>query len=643
MAEDAFAFEGLLHLGAGGGEFLALGDEGEHDRERPAVGGADERLKLHPHDAGLVEPDAHRPPAEGRVGLVGGCHVGQHLVGADVERAEGDALALGGVHHAGVELAEFGALGHVVADEELQLGPEEAHALGAGAVEAGQVGHETGVHQERNARAADGLGGLVADRGVAFLGLGGHRHLVAEGVHDGFVGPQVGDALVAVDEDQVAVQRLGGDALGMDDERDGERPGDDGGVAADGAFLEHDPLEPAAVVEQFGGADIAGDQDRVGRHFGAGFVALPGEDTQEAVRQVVEVVEPVAEVGVGDLGHAGAGGGLFLFDSRLGREAAGDVFLHPAHPALGIGEHAVGFEDLELFAVAGLGVREHPVDADAEFVDGGGELFHLAMRVVGDGIGDDDAGVVQPDMALGRAFLAGGAVEENGLLVARLHGGAFADEGAEFGHLGDHHGHDLDGVDLLLGEDAGLFRLHDQHAEGFAESLDGDAQHGAISLFPGFRHVAEAAGARRVIGVDDVAALGDAADEAFAEAHAGLVDGLGLEALGGAELERVLVAEEVDRADLAMHLFGDQPRDAVKARLAGRVLGHHRAQAAEHLPAVGLMFLRCSHALCGTCPSGGPILSSRRRNVRPPFPIRRHHAGLGPRVPYISGRSARKS
>ena len=58
------------------------------------------------------------------------------------------------------------------------------------------------------------VAGRSRERGVAFLRLGLHGDLVAEGAGDGFLGAQVDDALIAVDKDRVAVQRLGGDAFG---------------------------------------------------------------------------------------------------------------------------------------------------------------------------------------------------------------------------------------------------------------------------------------------------------------------------------------------------------------------------------------------------------------------------------------------
>jgi hypothetical protein len=63
-------------------------------------------------------------------------------------------------------------------------------------------------------RAALCGGGQGAQAGIAFLRLGLHGDLVAEGAGDGFLGAQVDDALIAIDKDVVAVQGLGRDALG---------------------------------------------------------------------------------------------------------------------------------------------------------------------------------------------------------------------------------------------------------------------------------------------------------------------------------------------------------------------------------------------------------------------------------------------
>ncbi len=126
-------------------------------------------------------------------------------------------------------------------------------------------------------------------------------------------------------------------------------------------------------------------------------------------------------------------------------------------------------------------------------------------------------------MAFGSTLLCSGAADQDGLLVAGREGGSFALEGAQFGHFGQHHGDDFEGVDLVAGEFAGLAGLDDEHAQFFAKALDGDAEEGGIDLLAGFGHEAEALFLRSVGGVDDAAGAGDAADQTFAEFHAGLV------------------------------------------------------------------------------------------------------------------------
>ena len=142
-------------------------------------------------------------------------------------------------------------------------------------LQAGQVGHQARVHVQLDGGAAERLRRLVAEAGIALLRLGLHRHLVAEGVDDAVLGAQVDDALVAVDQDLVAVQRLGGDAARVEHQRDRPGAGDDRGVAADRPLFQHHAPQAAAVFQKFARADVARDEDRVVGQFGAG-VASPG-------------------------------------------------------------------------------------------------------------------------------------------------------------------------------------------------------------------------------------------------------------------------------------------------------------------------------------------------------------------------------
>ena len=89
--------------------------------------------------AGPVEPDANGPPAERRIFLLEPLHIGQHLVAADVERAESDRAVAGRVEHGAVKRLLRGQAGKARGEHELQFGAEQSDRLRAGLVEMRQV------------------------------------------------------------------------------------------------------------------------------------------------------------------------------------------------------------------------------------------------------------------------------------------------------------------------------------------------------------------------------------------------------------------------------------------------------------------------------------------------------------------------
>ena len=85
----------------------------------------------------------------------------------------------------------------------------------------------------------------------------------------------------------------------------------------------------------------------------------------------------------------------------------------------------------------------------------------------------------------------------------------------------------------------------------------------------------------RVRLVDRHGQLGAAPDQTLAALHEGVVHGARVEALGGEQLERAVLALEVDRAHLGHHQAGDLAHDLVEPRLAVGRLGHDLPQAAH--------------------------------------------------------------
>ena len=374
---------------------------------------------------------------------------------------------------------------------ELQLGAEQADAGGAGLLDVRQVDREAGIDHQRDLLAVLGDAGLVAQREILQLPARAQPHPLDIGrLHVGRR-PHVHVAGRAVDDDGVAGV---GDAGGIGDlahRRDAERAGDDRDMRIGAAFLEDEPAQAlAVVVEQRRRPHGAGDQDGVFRQpVARRRVVLADELVHQPVGELVEVVQAFAQIGVGDAQHARAGVRLHALDRGFGGEAGHHRFLEPVLPAAVIGEHAVGFEHVAVLAAVGdLAALEQHVEVRPHGLDRGFEPLQLLRHVVGDEIGDDDARLVQHDVAERDAV-----VERDAGEVQRPAGGGLGaglGDGRELArgdHLGEHHRGGLQRLLFLLGIGAPRPVLHHQHAERIAGAQDRHAEEGVVDLFAGLR------------------------------------------------------------------------------------------------------------------------------------------------------------
>ena len=102
---------------------------------------------------------------------------------------------------------------------------------------------------------------------------------------------------------------------------------------------------------------------------------------QQAVGEIVEIVQALAQIGIGLAQHAGAVVGLHALDGGLGGEARGHRLAHAPEPALVVGEHAEGFEHLPVLAVMGdVAALDQLVDGGAHLADGRVEALELRPR-----------------------------------------------------------------------------------------------------------------------------------------------------------------------------------------------------------------------------------------------------------------------
>ena len=143
-----------------------------------------------------------------------------------------------------------------------------------------------------------------------------------------------------------------------------------------------------------------------------------------------------------------------------------------------------------------------------------------------------------------------------------------------------------DGINIIDPIGARGFRLQHQNAELFAHPLDRHAQEGGINLFPRLWHKAKALFGRRIGRVHRLAQPRHTAHQAFAQLHAGFVDGFFLQAFCRAKFQRFGIAEQVDRAHLGPHRIRNDMGDTVKPILALGGRAQHVAQTAQKLSAI---------------------------------------------------------
>ena len=80
-----------------------LGDHRQHDAQLAPGRRLKQGAKLHAQQARPVEAEADRPPAHRRILFLRGPQIGQHLVAADIERAEGHRRSPAASSTVGVE------------------------------------------------------------------------------------------------------------------------------------------------------------------------------------------------------------------------------------------------------------------------------------------------------------------------------------------------------------------------------------------------------------------------------------------------------------------------------------------------------------------------------------------------------------
>ena len=153
-------------------------------------------------------------------------------------------------------------------------------------------------------------------------------------------------------------------------------------------------------------------------------------------------------------------------------------------------------------------------------------------------------------------------------------------------HLRQDHRDGLQRLDLDLLVAARLGMLDGEHPDRAFEADDRHAGEAVEALLPRFGPVGEGGMLGSLGEVEDAALGGDRADQALAHPQPRHVHRFLAQAVGGEQLEEI-VAQQVDRADVAAHRIRDQVDDAVELALRRAALGHDLMETGQDLASGG--------------------------------------------------------
>ena len=184
------------------------------------------------------------------------------------------------------------------------------------------VDQQAGVHVQVDPHAIAGDGGHVPQLVILLLPLGAQPRLFAIGRFDIRRRAQLDLARGAVDDDRVAGLHQIGDIGHFADRRHAQRPRDDRHMAARPAILQHQAAQVGPVIfEKRRRSHVARHDNGVGRQGAAMGRAKARELLQQAIGQIVEIMQPFAQIGIGLALQFGARVVLHALDGRFGGQA----------------------------------------------------------------------------------------------------------------------------------------------------------------------------------------------------------------------------------------------------------------------------------------------------------------------------------
>ncbi len=251
-----------------------------------------------------------------------------------------------------------------------------------------------------------------------------------------------------------------------------------------------------------------------------------------------------------------------------------------------MGQHPIGLEHFERGSDDAALALEHLVDLGSQREDGGREALFLARNIVREQLLGRHRRLVQHGHAEGQAFGQAHAAQPLGPVGRDLDVLEFGlPQQVALGHrLGQHHGDDLQILDLVIEVIPLGAVLHHQHADRASAAQQGNAQEGVVGIFTRLWPIGEGRVLRRVGEAEWAPQPHDLADQPFAGLHARDVDRAGLQALGGEQLHVPRRPAQIDRAYLGHHRAGDDLHHHVELGLGRSAAGHGFADLPEQAP-----------------------------------------------------------
>ena len=393
-------------------------------------------------------------------------------------------------------------------------------------------------------------------------------------------------AVVAVDDDDVALLDDAGRLGDPADDRNVERPRDDRDMHRRRALFEHEPLDPAMrVIQQLGRSHRLGDQDEFGRALGrAAGGGGPDKTLLQPVGEILQIVKPLPQIRVGDLHHAALGLVAHFLHRGFGGQTAAHRLGHAREPAAIGREHAIGFDDLAMLARPEPRCRvDQLVDPLLHRRDGVAQPPLLGIDILGDDMADHDVRLVQQRRSHRQARIEAQPAEPH-----RQRGAAAAfrhlvrvDQLAAGDQLRDDHRDRLQGLDLVLGILPPRPVLYDEDPEHALAAQHRHAHQRMVDLLAGFGAIGEIGVGLRVGQRQRARGGGDPPDETLADPEPGAMHRLGAQPLGREQFEHLAGPHHIGRADLGDHFGGDDADDLVEPFLGRARAGHDAAQTAQ--------------------------------------------------------------